>query len=244
MILTIPNRADFIGKFLVPVSRIGNSAIFKLTQKGVSCLLAAADNTVILYAKYDQDMDIEEEVSVNLPDLSRLTKILQCIDNDSIELSLQDNNIKYSSPSMRFTYHLLEDGIITSPSISVDKIKQITYDTSFTVPFSSLINLIKGSAFTVNINKLYISTKDDSVYADIDDKQSYNVDNLSLKLCDSYTGVPIDTPLPISFETIRTLAGARCDNIDVLVNKELNVMMFKINIDNIAMTYIVSGLVN
>jgi DNA polymerase III sliding clamp (beta) subunit (PCNA family) len=244
MILTIPNRADFISKFLSPVSKISNSAVFSITSTGVTSLLTAADNTVVLYAKYDQELDIDKHLTVNLPDLSRLVKILQCIDQSSVDLKLHDNNIKYSSPSMRFTYHLLEDGIISPPPISVDKIKQIKYDTTFTLPFTSLINLIKGSSFTININKLYISTKDGVVYAEINDKQSHNVDSISLKLCDSFEGAPIDKPLPISFETIRTLAGARCDDINVFVNNELNVMMFKINIDNIAMTYIVSGLVN
>ena len=244
MILSISNRSDFVSKFLLPVSKISNSAVFKLSETGISTLLSAADNTVILYGRYSSDMDIQDNTSVNLPDLSRLIRVLQCIEDDNVDLLIQDNNIKYSSPSMRFTYHLLEDGIIVPPSISVEKIKKIQYDTSFTIPFNSIINLIKGSAFTININKVYISTKDDSVYADINDKQSHNVDNITLKLCDKYKGLPIDTPLPISFETIRTLAGSRCDNIEILINSELNVMMFKINNGNIDITYIVSGLVS
>jgi hypothetical protein len=244
MILSITNRPDFISRFLSPVSKIGGSAVFNITENGISTLLSAADNTVILYAKYKGDVDVQENVSVNLPDLSRLIRVLQCIEDDSIDLDIQDNNIKYKSSHMRFTYHLLEDGIIAPPSISVDKIKKIQYDTSFTVPYNSIINLIKGSAFTVNINKVYISTKDGNVCAEINDKQSHNVDNISLKLCDGYKGLSIDTPLPISFETIRILAGTRCDDIEILVNSKLNVMMFKINNGNIEITYIVSGLVN
>ena len=181
MILPILNRPDFVSKFLLPVSKISNSAVFKISEKGISTLLSAADNTVILYGKYNSELDVQDDMSVNLPELSRLVRVLQCIDHDAVDLSIQDNNIKYSSPSMRFTYHLLEDGIIVPPSISVDKIKSIEYDTSFTVPFNSIINLIKGSAFTININKVYISTKGDSVYADINDKQSHNVDNIDLE---------------------------------------------------------------
>ena len=244
MILPILNRPDFVSKFLLPVSKISNSAVFKISKKGISTLLSAADNTVILYGKYNSELDVQDDMSVNLPDLSRLVRVLQCIDHDAVDLSIQDNNIKYSSPSMRFTYHLLEDGIIVPPSISVDKIKSIEYDTSFTVPFNSIINLIKGSSFTININKVYISTKDGDVYAEINDKQTHNVDSIALKLCEGYKGLPIDTPLPISFETIRTLAGTRCDDIEILVNSKLNVMMFKINNSNIDITYIVSGLVS
>ena len=131
-----------------------------------------------------------------------------------------------------------------SPSISIEKIKGIKYDTTLSLPFQSIINLIKSSSFTMDINKVYISTKDGNVYADINDKQTHNVDSISLKLCDGYKGLSIDTPLPISFETIRTLAGTRCDNIEIFVNSELNVMMFKINNSDIDITYIVSGLVS
>jgi DNA polymerase III sliding clamp (beta) subunit (PCNA family) len=205
--------------------------------------LASADNTIILHAEYTESLDVDSEVTVNLPDLSRLIKILQCIDSDNIQLQIEQNHISYSSSDIRFKYHLLEDGIITPPPISTEKIKDIKYDTSFNMPYASVINLIKGSAFTLNINKVYISTKGDNVYADINDRQTCSVDNISLKLCTGYKGLSIDDPLPISFETIRTLAGTRCDAVEVLVNTELNVMMFKLNNSNISITYVVSGLV-
>ena len=241
MILKIQNRDDFINRFLNPVSKINNSCILKLASTGISTLLSAADNTAILFGQYDVDIDVDD-VTLNLPDVSRLIKILQCIPSDDIELNINENHIQYSSEDVRFKYHLLEDGILMSPSISIEKIKNIKYDTTLSLPFQSIINLIKSSSFTMDINKVYFSTKGDNVYAEIGDNQAHNVDSICVKMCDGYKGISIGDPLPVSLETVRILAGCRCDTIDTYINSELNVMTFKVNNNNVTLTYVISGL--
>ena len=241
MVLKIHNKDDFISRFLNPVSKINNSCILKLTNTGISTLLSAADNTAILLGQYDADIDTDDTV-LNLPDVSRLIKIIQCIADDDIALDINQNHIQYNSEDVRFKYHLLEDGILMSPSISVDKIKSIDYSTTLSLPYQSIINLIKSSSFTMDINKVYISTNENSVYAEIGDNQAHNVDSIRIKMCTGYTGTPISEPLPVSLETVRILAGSRCETIDTFINSELNVMTFKINNDNVTLTYVISGL--
>jgi len=242
MVIQVDNKDRFISQFLNPVSKINNSCVLKISDKGVSTLLSAADNTAILYAQYLTDLDTED-VSINLPDISRLNRILQCIEKDNIDLEVRGNHIQYTSSDMRFKYHLLEDGIISIPAVSVDKIKSIQYDTTLSLPFQSIVNLIKSASFTIDVNKIYISTKDDDVYAEVGDNQSHNVDSISIKMCSGYTGLPINEPLPVSLETVRLLVGTRCDTVNTYINSELNVMMFEINNGNIKLTYIISGLV-
>lgn len=241
MVLKIHNKDDFISRFLNPVSKINNSCILKITSTGISTLLSAADNTAILFGQYDLDIDTDD-VILNLPDVSRLIKIVQCISDDDISLDINRNHIQYTSEDVRFKYHLLEDGILTSPSISIDKIKSINYNTTLSLPYQSIINLIKSSSFTMDINKVYISTKEDAVYAEIGDSQAHNVDSICVKMCTGYDGTPINEPLPVSLETIRILAGSRCDTVSTYINSELNVMTFKINTDNVTLTYVISGL--
>lgn len=243
MILRILSKDEFVQSFLNPVSKINNSCVLSLTEKGISTLLSSADNTVILYSQYKTTLDIEEPLKINLPDVSRLTKIVGCIPSDSVDLSVTNNYIEYKSPDIRFKYHLLDDGILSTPSISVDKIKSLKYNTTFKMPFQAILNLIKSSSFTLDINKVYIFTKDKSVYAEINDKSSHNVDSICLKICDDHSGAPIETPLPVSFDTIRTLAGSRSSEINTFINSELNVMTFEVNNSNIKNTYIVSGLI-
>ena len=243
MILEVPSRDEFVRTFLIPVSKINNSCVLNLSDQGMSTLLASADNTVILYSQYKTQFNLAANTKINLPDIGRLSKILACIPVDAIELSINENHIEYKSKDIRFKYHLLDDGILTTPSISVEKIKGLTYNTTFELPFTSIISLIKSSSFTLDLNKVYIFTKESSVYAEINDKTSHNVDSICLKICDSYEGSPIDEPLPVSFDTIRTLAGSSAPQINTFINSELNVMTFEVNNNNIKNTYIVSGLV-
>ena len=242
MILKIEDRAEFIDNFLIPLSRINNSCILKHSDKGITTLMSAADNTVILYGKYDVALELDAPVSLNIPDVGRLTKILQCINKPSIELEINTNNVKYTSDDLRFTYHLLDDGILSQPPVSVEKIKKLEYNTSFKLPYDSLINLIKSSTFTLNINKVYISTKNGCIYAEISDKQSHNCDSICIKLSEEYTGDQITDPLPVIFDTVRILATSRTDSINVYINSKLNVMTFEVNNNKVKMTYIVSGL--
>ena len=239
--MTLSITSDFIDDFLSPISKINNSCVLKVQSTGVSSLLTAADNTMVLYGRYTKSLDIDN-TDINIPDLTRLVKILQCIDEDEYELVVEKNNIGYSSDEIRFKYHLLEDGILSAPPINIDKIKELQFDTTFTMPFTSLVNLIKSASFTIDINKVYLSTRNNNVYAEICDKQAHNVDSIRIKLCDSFEGSGIDDDLPVSLETIRVLAGMRCRSVNVNVNSTLNVMTFDINNDNIAMTYIISGL--
>jgi hypothetical protein len=242
MILSIHNTEDFLSKFLRPISKINNSCILNIAPDGITTVLAGADNTVVLYAHYDHSTGVDAETSLNIPDLNRLIKVLECIELDSIDMVLNSNHLEYKSDDIRFKYHVLEPGILTSPAISIEKIKKIEYDTAFALPYTSLVNLIKSSMFAININKVYILTEGDNVYTEVDDKQSHNVDSIRLKMCSGFTGEPINEPLPVSFETMRTLAGCRCDKINVLINTKLNVMTFEVNNNNIKTTYIISGL--
>ena len=242
MILQVHSKDEFINSFLSPLSRINNTCVLDVTDKGIHTLLAAADNTVILYGQYKKSLEVDEPLTLNLPDLGRLIKILQCIDEPSFSLHVESNHIRYKSDEMRFKYHLLDSGIISSPPINIQKIKGLKYDTTLTIPYTSIINLIKSANFTIDIHKVYIQTKDGNVYAELNDMQSHNVDSICLKLGDSFKGTPIDDPLPISFETIRVLAGIKCDTINIFINTKLNVMTFEINTNVAKMTYIVSGL--
>ena len=194
MILKIKNKPGFISNFLSPLNRVGDSCVCKLSPTGITTLVSTACRTVVVYGEYKQSVDVSDTVNLNIPDLGRLVRILQCIDSDVIDLETTSHTIK-------------------------------------------------SSTFTIDINKIYFQTEGGCVYAEINDRQSSNVDNIRIKLCDEYTGTEINTPLPVSLDTIRNLAGIKCAEMKVSINTELNVMTFGINTTDINMLYIVSGLI-
>ena len=243
MKLKIANKTEFVNRFLNQLSKINTACALKVTGTGITSLLTAADNTLILFSRYNTKFDIDRDINLNIPDLNRLSKMIQCIPGEDITLDVYDSVIKYESKDVRFQYYLLDDGIIETPPLSEEKIKAIEYNTNFELAYESLVGLIKSSSFVVDIHKVYFYTKDGSIYAEVNDKKRQNIDNICLKLADKYNGDQITTPLPMSLETIRLLGSARTDKIAVLINNKLNVMMFGINNNDIKLTYIVSGLV-
>ena len=69
-----------------------------------------------MYVVY-ANSDVETlQCNLNIPDINRLIKVFSCIDNDNIDIELDNNRLRYTSDNINFKYHLLEDGIITTPS--------------------------------------------------------------------------------------------------------------------------------
>lgn len=241
MNLLLKNKKSFINNFLIPISKLNNTCILNVQPKGISSLLTSPDGTVIMYCFFDFPNELEP-LKLNLPDLGRLQKILQCIESDEVDLKIESNNIKYSSKSLRFTYHLLHDGIIAACPISVDKIKAIDYQTTFTMSEANLSNLVKGSMFATETTKVYISTEEGEVFGELTDKQRQNVDSIKLKVADSFKGDAMLKALPLSFEVLRVISSNPNDGVNVLVNNPKSVVSFDVTNDNVKSLYISSGL--
>lgn len=98
-------------------------------------------------------------------------------------------------------------------------------------------------SFVNDINKIYFYTKDNHVYADIDDKTQHNIDNVSLMISSKYEGEQIVDPMSIKIEVFKTLALCKND-IKVKINNQFKVFVFQSKEDeNTELKYIISALV-
>ena len=70
--------------------------------------------------------------------------MLEIIPTADIELNISSNNISYNKDGYKFRYHLLDDGIIKQPSLNIDKVNKLTFDTSFEVKENNLSTIFKG----------------------------------------------------------------------------------------------------
>jgi DNA polymerase III sliding clamp (beta) subunit (PCNA family) len=209
----------------------------------MSSLLNNQDGTLIMYSFFDYPNDLAP-VKLNLPDLNRLIKILNCIETEDIELKIESNNIKYTSKSIRFTYHLLHEGIIPQCPISVEKIKAIDYQTNFYISASTLVDIVKSSSFVTDIEstKIYISIEEGEVFGELTDKSRANVDSIKLKISDSFKGIGIPKAIPLKYETMRIITTSRCEGVNVYVNNSKSVVTYDVTNDNVKNLYISSGL--
>jgi len=243
MKIAIPNRDELVSKFLTPLSRINDTCVIKLEEKRFSSTVATNDGTLIFHSTFNLTDPVEESNSLNIPHVSKLIKVLNVIPENHIVLNVQSNHLQYSSEQIKFKYHLLEDGIINSPAIGLDKLKQIKFDTSFNLTANSLSNLIRGSSFASETDKIYISSDEDgNVYGELTDHKKSNVDSIRYKVADECTGDIIAEPLPVNFELFRIISNSKIDMFSVHISVQLNVMLLKGSSENVNMTYVVAGL--
>jgi hypothetical protein len=245
MNINIADRKSFISRFLSPINKLSDNITLKVKSNKITSITSSPDNTCIIYSVFQQPNDeVDDTITLNIPDVSRFIKVLTCIDSDDIDLLYDNNNLQYKSSSVRFTYHLLEDGIISVPAISIEKVKQLEFDLDFEIPRSEIISLIRGSTFTTESNKIYFYTKDGGVVCELTDKERQNVDSFSIKVADSFrseSGVDMTKPLAMNFEILRAISAIQFVELKVHVNIDKNVFLFDIDLDNININIIASG---
>jgi len=242
MKLQIKSKKDFISNVLGPISNLNDKTVIKIEKDKITSLTASNDATLILYSETQGGSDAER--SINIPDIKKLTRVLECIDVDELEIDVTANNIKYSGDNFKFTYHLLEDGIIKIPSVNVKKINELNFDVTFKVTEAKLSSLFKGSSFTTETNKLYIYFENNKICGELGDKSRHNSDNFQCILADTYDGTPLTKTVPVNFDTFRLINFNKCQDIEFAINISFGVIKVTLSRDNTKLTYIVSALIN
>lgn len=236
--IKINDLNTFNNTFLSLTSKICDSACIKIDQNKIFSLTCSGDNTIVIFSTYKQQNDVDGVLNLNIPDLNRLSRTLSCVKENDIRLEVDSNCIKYKSSNIRFKYHLLEDGIIAVPSVSIDKIKQLEFKYSFEVCKSDVLSLIKGSSLVTDVDKLYFYVEDGHVYAEITDKETSNTDAYTQKIADTYSGQDAFDQMSISFEILRIISSLRFDQIKIKVNTDVNVLLFEVEIENVRHNFI------
>lgn len=237
--LKLPNRLDWI-RFLESISKINESTILT-THEGdtglISSLVSSADNTLILYGEMS-GVTSNYNGSINIPDIKKLVRVIDSIDTKDLLLSINNNSIEYRGKSLKFKYHLYEDGFLSKPSINVEKIKSFTYDIKFTLKKESINSIIKGSTFATETNKLYLYTQDGRLKGELTDRARHNTDVFALDLGEVDFTL---SPLPINLDNIKLLSFIG-EDINFGINTEYGVTIIDISNSNIKLKYIITSL--
>jgi len=242
MKLKLASKKEFIGNVLGPISNLNDKTILKIEKDKISSITASNDATLILYSETPTEADADK--SINIPDIKKFVRVLDCVDSETIDLDISNNNIKYAGDNFKFTFHLLEDGIIKLPSINIKKVNELKFDTTFKVTESKLSSLFKGSSFTTETNKLYIYFENNKIYGELGDKTRANSDNFQCVLADVYEGSALSKTIPVNFDTFRLISFGKCAEVEFSINLSLGVIKIVIVKDKTRLTYIVSALIN
>jgi hypothetical protein len=243
MNLKITNKEAFLDNFLIPVSKVVENAILKIEPGKISTLTASSDSTIVTYSEY-RDISIVDTLKLNLPDVKKFVKLLSCIESD-IDLVIDTNNLSYKSPGVRFKYHLYDEGIISSPNVNLDKLSKLEFDGEFSVSYDNINKLIKGSSFTENNEKVYLTFSGDNlVDAEVTDKSKHNTNSFGTTIADNYVGPKNGLSFPLKFDILQHISQYRADIYNVKVVTKLGVFVFTVDSENVLTKFIVSALKN
>jgi hypothetical protein len=237
------SKESFVQKFLLPISKLADNISIVPNDEGLYAVCSSQDGSIVLLASLKTDVNTKGVIKINLPDIKKFVRLLECIDDDTLNLVLEDNHIKYNTPGFKFNYFLLEDSYMQRCPVNPDKIKQLQYDSYFTLTNSKFSEILKGSSIATDTDKLYFYTKNDCVYAELNDFERQNINNITYLVTENYTGEPIKNTLPLNLENVRMLAGLRAENISVKINNTLKVTLFEIEDETVSIKFIISALV-
>ena len=242
MILTIPDREDFLNNFLTPLSRVADSAVLKLQTDNISAIIATSDNTLVVHATYNNILSGIEK-SLNIPDLKKLCRVLSCIEDKGCALDISANYIGFESKTVRFKYFLYEDNIIKTPKqINLEKLKELPFDGKFSIPYTSIISLNKGSSIATETNKIYLTFKDSDVFGELTDKTRANTDSYGINISSDYTGDNISVAMPLNFELFRIISCMKCKVLSANIASKRGLLTLDTGTETTSMKFIVSAL--
>lgn len=206
----------------------------------MTCLSHNAQNGLILYGVYNIGGNYDPELSLNIGDVKRLIRVLDCVQEETVTLKVESNKLSYKSKELKFNYHLMEDIVMHRSPIKPEKINAFQYTTEFDLDAGRIQEILKGSVFAVDSNKMYLYTQDGTVFADLADLTAANTDSIGFKFAESFTGNPITKPMPLHLEAVRLLAGSKFTTIKVKLNTELSVVLFELTAPNATIKYILT----
>jgi len=239
------NKELFINKFLSPISKLTENVILNIEPDNINVVCNSPDGSVILYAKLDIIVDIENPLKLNLLGIDKFVRMVSCIETTSdITLVIKDNNISYNNDkNFNFVYHLSDNGYIPKCSLNAAKINGLTFDTEFDLPIKKFNEIMKGASIVSDSNKLYLYTNDTGIYAELNDKETPNSNNITYLISDTFSGANITRPVPLNLEHIRLISGLKTDKLKVNYNNNFNIILFEILEDDISVKFVISALV-
>jgi len=228
-------KQDF-QNFLNGLSKVSDAEILHIENDSMYAITSATDKSLFLWSSMEENFDIE--TILNLPSLNKLSKTLDLIPTDTVELIINSNNLEYKGTTTKFKYHLHGDGVLVAPKVTLSKIKSQKYDWEFKVSKAFMQSILKNSSTFKDTNKLYVFTDDDHLVWSLGDKTRMNTDVLTI------IGDSVDFVMEefiVNLDNIRLLNFSDELYFNFRINK-LGIGNIQIQNGKVALSYILTSL--
>jgi hypothetical protein len=240
------NTTALKDKILKPVNLLVEDCVLTLSENKIQSIASLEAGGIIIYAEHQISSDLEAPVSLNIKNINKLVSVLNCITDDTADMIIETNHIKYASKGFKFKFHLTEDGVIVKPKISAEKILGMVYNTSSTINIPEFQSILKSSSYLNSDQvRLYFYTKvgeERGIYCDITNRNIVNSDSISIKVSDDFDGDPITGELICDVEHIRKLTVCKNSNLRIYFNSKIGYTVFDVIEPNGLIRYILPTL--
>lgn len=222
--------------FLRSLGKISDTSILEVKSDEIYSIAASDDRSMFLWSSMEGDFDVE--TTLNLPSLSKLSKLLDMVGSTDIQFKLNRNNLEYKSKLVKFNYHLYDEGILAKAKITLAKIKSLTFDYEFEIAKQFLKTLLTNSSIFKDTNKLYIYTEDDYLIWSLADRTMKNTDTLTV------VGEEVDFEMDefiLNLDNVRLIDFGDADVAKFEVSKN-GIGKISVESGSIIQNYIVSSL--
>ena len=239
------NKNTFVNSLLGPVSKLSDNLLLDFqpsnykTGWAAKTIVNSSDNSTILMG--DIPCIVDNPFKCVIPDCKTFLRLFSGIDKEQIDLNIDSNVIKYKDGSFSFKYYLLDESyIVNKKSISEEKLKALSFDTSFVMTKQKMSEIIKFNSIVPDAEKLYFISDGDKILAKLGDELKSNTNEIvtEVSISGSMTGAILADKFPINIQNVLLFSFSE-DEITVNINHQLKV--FKFETSNLS--YIVSGLV-
>lgn len=241
--LTIKNKTSFI-KFLTAASGLYEQCIIHCDSATniLDVFVSTESEQIILYSEYT-NIEVTSNLTMNIPDLKKLIRMLALIPFEEFVLDINNNSISYTTAELSFKYHLYEDGIIRVKKINKDLLKNFKGEYSFVVSSDMIDNLIKQSSVLGNIEFVYVRGENGKIICNITDKKIPNVDNIENVFLDTQDSTINFAEMKFGLDNIRLLTSMKCANITWQIHTKYNCIVSTSRIDDCVGYYSITALI-
>jgi hypothetical protein len=238
------NKKDFTDNFLNVIGKAVDIVSIKGSKDGLFTICNKPDSSIIILGKYHYPLNLEQDISLNIGDVKKLLRVLDCVEEDTLNFKLNTNHLFYKSDKIQFKYHFLDDSIVPKVTLKREKIESLKNDTFFDIEYKKLQEVLKASSFTSDTNKIYIYKQADGLYCELGDKEKSNTDSIAMKLTDTVEGAELTQTIPFNLDIFRLFSGIKFEKARVGINNSFKIMSFFIKpTENTDFTFLISGLV-
>jgi len=235
-------HTDFVQNFLLPISKLSDDIVLTVSSDRISTVCSTVDTGIVMCAEHAGVFDVVQDIKLNVPDVKRFLKLLDGLSVEDIKLTLKDNHLSYKDKKIKFNYFLLEDGFVSRSPVSASKIKALESDIEFNLTSEKLSEILRSQSIVTDATKVYFYVQDGEVYAELNDRERQNINNMTFHVTDMYIG-DFNKTLIIDIQALRMLLGLKNDKFTVKINNKVNVFLFDIEDSDTKIRFAISTLI-